>query len=533
MAFSKFLNVSPQVLAKSIRESLIQNESVTEVTIAGAGFVNFKIDKSFWHKVIDEIILKNKDYSFTNLKNRKSINVEFVSANPTGPLHTGHARNAVLGSVISNLFEKIGYSVTREFYINDKGNQIKSLAKSLYLRYKEAFGMEISKDAFDEDMYCGEYLKELAAELVKNYQDAFLNKEESEWLEFFKKFAVKRMLKGIEEDLFLLGVKMDKYSSESELCDEKLVDEAVSILSERNDIYEGILPRPKGMISEDWEERPQLLFKSTKYGDDIDRPIKKSDGAWTYFAGDLAYHLDKIKRSYNQMVTILGADHNGYIKRLKAAVNALSEGKADIEIRLYQLINFLENGKPIRMSKRSGNFITLRDVVNRVGKDITRYMMVSRRHDIAIDFDFVKVIEFSIENPIFYVQYAYARICSVFRNYESNFGKIDIEELKNCSKAQLTDEAEISLMRELAFWPEQVSSAALAIEPHRIPNSLQEIAYLFHSLWNKGKNNTELRFISTNNKNDSLARLSLLYSTKIVLEDGFRIIGIEPMSEMK
>jgi arginyl-tRNA synthetase len=533
MSFSKALNVVPKVLAKSIADSLMQNESITEVTIASPGFVNFRVDRKFWHASIDNIISKGKDYSYTNLKNGESINVEFVSANPTGPLHTGHARNAVFGSVASNLFERIGYKVTREFYINDKGNQIDSLARSLYLRYKEALGISISEDNFDEGMYCGEYLKELAFEIMRNYLDEFLNKDESDWIEFFKDFAVKRLLKSIEADLSILGVNMDVYTSELELHKQRLVDEAVSILTEKNDMYEGILPKPKGMVIEDWEEKSQLLFKSTKYGDDIDRPVKKSDGTWTYFAGDLAYHLNKMRRGFYKMVTILGADHNGYIKRLKSAVNALGNGKQDIEIRLYQLINFLEKGKPVRMSKRSGNFITLKDVVERVGKDVTRYMMISRHHDVPIDFDLVKAVELSMDNPVFYIQYAYARICSVFRNYESNFGQINIEELKTCSKDPLTDEAEIFLIRALTFWPDQISAAAIAIEPHRVTIFLQEIASLFHSLWNKGKINTELRFISPNNKEESLARMSLLYATKLVLEDGFKIIGIEPLSEMR
>lgn len=534
MMFSKKLGVAPRVLAEAVRNALIRNENVLDATIAGPGFVNFKLKNSTWQNVVSKAIRKSENYSYTNLKNDASINVEFVSANPTGPLHTGHARNAVFGSVVANLLEKIGYNVTKEFYVNDQGNQIKSLARSLYLRYRQALGGEISESDFTTDMYCGEYVKDLAIELVDIYQDKFLNKEESEWIDFFCQFSIEKMMANAKEDLALLGIVMDEYTSESELCKRKLVDEALAILTECGDIYEGILPRPKGISEDDdWEERPQTLFKSTKYGDDVDRAIRKSDGTWTYFAGDLAYHLDKIKRGYTQMVAILGADHNGYLKRLKSAVSALSSQKAEIEIRLYQLVNFLENGKPIRMSKRAGNFITLKDVVDRVGKDATRYMMISRHHDVMIDFDFVDAVEYSMDNPLFYVQYAYARICSVFRNFESENGKIDKEEFLNCDKSILSDEAEISLIKSIAFWPEQVKSAAIAIEPHRIPNYLQNIASQFHSLWNKGKTNTELRFIDKNNKKDTLARLSLLLATKYVIEDGFKIIGITPMSEMK
>lgn len=533
MVFSKALKVSPQVLAKAICESLMQNENVVNAEIAGPGFVNIQIKPKFWQDVVSGIIRKGKDYAYFDTKSGETINVEFVSANPTGPLHTGHARNAVFGSVVSNLFKRLGYNVVKEFYVNDKGNQIKSLARSLYLRYKQALGIEVLESEFSEDMYCGAYLVDLAKEIVDIYQDEFLNKDESEWIDFFKEFSVKKMLENIEQDLSLLGIKMDIYTSEADVCKRKLVEEAIAILSKKGDIYEGILPQPKGMVVEDWEERPQTLFRSTKHGDDIDRPIKKSDGTWTYFAGDMAYHLDKFKRGFSHMVDIFGADHNGYVKRLKAAVSALSDGKADVEIRMYQLVNFLENGKPVRMSKRSGNFITLKDVVNRVGKDVTRYMMISRHHDVTIDFDFVKAVEFSMENPLFYIQYAYARICSVFRNFESNFGHIDQSELLSCSKEVLNDDAEILLIKALSFWPEQIKNTALAIEPHRLPIYLQEIAYLFHSLWNKGKTNSELRFIDPNSKEFSLARLALLSAVKMVIEDGFDLIGIEPMSEMK
>lgn len=534
MVFSKKFSVVPLILAESIKESLLHNENVTEVSIAGPGFVNFKLKNESWQNIISDIINKGKKYSYVDIANNALMNVEFVSANPTGPLHTGHARNAVFGSVAVKLLEKIGYKVTKEFYINDQGNQIKSLARSLYLRYREALGIQISESDFTSDMYCGDYLKDLGNELVTLYQDQFLNKEESEWIDFFKKFAVDRMMENAKKDLELLGVTMDQYTHESDVCKQKLVEEALAILSEDGDIYEGILPRPKGIDNDDdWEERPQTLFKSTKYGDDVDRAIRKSDGTWTYFAGDLAYHLNKIKRGYNKMVAILGADHNGYVKRLKSAVKALSDGKANIEIRLYQLVNFLENGRIIKMSKRSGNFITLKDVVTRVGKDVTRYMMISRHQDVMIDFDFAKAIEQSMDNPLFYIQYAYARICSVFRNFESNFGEINKDELLNCDKSSLRDESEISLIKNLTVWPEVVKCAAIAIEPHRIPIYLQKIASLFHSLWNKGKINTELRFVDPNNKKDTLARIALLQATKEVIEDGFNIIGITPMSEMK
>jgi arginyl-tRNA synthetase len=534
MAFSKKIQVTTKVIAESIRWTLMKNQDIETVEIADPGFVNFKLKNSAWQKVIQEILEAGENYSFTNIGNGALMNVEFVSANPTGPLHTGHARNAVFGSVTANLMEKIGYKVTREFYINDRGNQITSLAKSLYLRYRETLGASVKNEEFTEDMYCGEYIKELAHELVNIYRNLLLNKEESELLDLLSKFAIERMLDGIKKDLLSLGVVMDKYTSESDICNKHMVEEAIAILANHGDIYEGILPKPKGRgeSETDWEERPQALFKATKYGDDIDRAIRKSDGSWTYFAGDLAYHLDKIKRGYKRMIAILGADHNGYAKRLKAAVAAMSDGEAEIEIRLYQLVNFLENGEPAKMSKRSGNFITLKDVIERVGKDVTRYMMISRHHDVMIDFDFVKVIGCSMDNPIFYIQYAYARICSVFRNYEAVFGQISQSELINCDKSILSDESEVSLLKSLAFWPEHIKAAAVAIEPHRITNYLQNISYNFHSLWNRGKIKTELRFIDKSNKELTVTRLSLLAATKCVLEDGFKIMGITPLSEM-
>jgi arginyl-tRNA synthetase len=383
-------------------------------------------------------------------------------------------------------------------------------------------------------MYCGGYIKDIASALSETYHDTFIGKDESEWLQIFCEFSIASMMDGVKEDLALVGVTMDLYTSEAGLHARGMIDWALATLKENGDVYEGVLPRPKGISDdEEWEELPQTLFNSTKYGDDVDRVIQKSDGAWTYFAGDLAYHLNKIERGYKRLITILGADHNGYTKRLSAAVNAMSRGKVEFDVRLYQLVNFLENGTPVRMSKRSGNFITLRDVVDRVGKDITRYMMISRHHDVMIDFDFAKVVECTMDNPLFYVQYAYARICSVFRHYESTFGKIDETELAGCDTACVTDELEMELVKVLAYWPEQVKSAAIALEPHRIPKHLQDIAHSFHALWNKGKTNAELRFIDRNDKDSTRARLALLLATKTVIEDGLKIIGVTPMSEMR
>jgi arginyl-tRNA synthetase len=533
LVFAKTLKMNPKTLANNIAEALTKNNNVSNVDVADPGFINFRLNPCAWHSVIDEILKSENTYGSSDKGHGETVNVEFVSANPTGPLHTGHARNAVFGSVIANLLEKIGYKVTKEFYINDQGNQIKALARSIYLRYREYLGTKITKSDFSNDMYLGEYVKDIAKNLADLYGDEFLNKKESEWIDQISKFAVKKMMDNIKDDLSLLGVNMDVYTSEAAICKKNMVNEALAILSSEGDIYDGIIPKPKGIDAEDWEEKPQTLFRSTKYGDDIDRAIRKSDGTWTYFAGDIAYHLDKIQRGFRKMVDVLGADHTGYTKRIKVAVKALSKGEASIDIRLYQLVNFLENGEQVKMSKRSGNFITLRNVVERVGKDITRFMMISRHHDVTIDFDFKKVAEHSMDNPIFYIQYAYARISSVFRNATKIFGNISNEELRNSSKSHLQDETEIDLMKNLCFWPEQVASAAVALEPHRIPHYLYNVASLFHSLWNKGKINTILRFIDEKDRSVTMARLALLESTRIVLEDGLKLMGITPLEEMK
>jgi arginyl-tRNA synthetase len=534
MAFAKKVGKPPRALAEEICETLAKNPEITEASIAGPGFINIKVSNEVWKQKIAEIIRLGRKYSCSDVYGGTAANVEFVSANPTGPLHTGHARNAVLGSVMANLLEKIGYDVTREFYINDLGNQIRFLARSVYLRYQELFGGAISEDSFTEDMYRGEYVKDIAASLAAIHRDAFVGKDESEWLPLFCEFSITRMMDEAKDDLESVGVKMDLYTSEAALHARGMIDSALAKLEENNDVYIGALPRPKGIVvDEEWKESSQTLFRSTKYGDDADRVIKKSDGAWTYFAGDLAYHLDKVRRGYKRLITVLGADHNGYAKRISAAVEAMSDGSVKLDVRLYQLVNFLENGVPVRMSKRAGNFITLRDVVNRVGKDVTRYMMVSRHHDVMVDFDFAKVVECTMDNPLFYAQYAYARICSVFRRYESIFGEIDKLELANCDTACVTDELEMNLVKMLSYWPEQVKAAAISLEPHRIPRHLQDIAHSFHVLWNKGKTNSELRFIDSSDKKSTIARLALLLATKIVIEDGFEIVGITPMSEMR
>ena len=534
MLFAKKIGVTPHELAQKIANKLSKNSWIETIRVDGPGFLNIKINNNYWQSLLTKIIKLGNSFSVSQLYSGEKINVEFVSANPTGPLHTGHARNAVFGSVAANLLEKIGYDVTREFYINDQGSQIKYLARSVYLRYIEILGRKVLDEQFTSNMYCGDYIKGVAHIAVEKFGDKFLDQPESEWLETFCDFSIEYILNNIKKDLSDIGVKMDVYTSEKSVCGRNLVSDALKILERNGDIYEGVLPKPKGTVSDDWEERPQTLFKSTKYGDEVDRAIKKSDGTWTYFASDLAYHLDKFQRGFNNMLNIFGADHNGYVTRLKAAVAAISNKQANLEVRLYQLVNFLEDGVPVRMSKRKGTFITLRDVVDRVGKDVTRYMMVSRHHDVMIDFDFKKAIEFSVNNPLFYIQYAHARICSIFRNFESLFNnKVTDEELANADLSLLTDGVEIELIKILTFWKERIKLAAKAIEPHRITAHLHDVAAQFHSLWNKGKTNEHLRFIKKDDINITFARLALLRATQIIISDGLTILGVTPMDEMK
>lgn len=533
MIFAKRIGANPRELATRICNELLKSDFVASAEVAGPGFVNFNLNLSAWHAVINLPIKYKNNYSVCNIGKNEKVNVEFVSANPTGPLHTGHARNAVFGSVVANLLQKIGYLVTKEFYINDMGNQVKSLARSVYLRYKEKLGYKIQESDFTDDMYIGEYVKDIAESVVQKYGNSMLDKEEDQYIEELSNFSIKNVMDNILDDLDYIGVKMDVFTSEKEVCTSGTLEEAFKILTEKGCIYDGVIDKPKGIDIPDWEPRKQKIFASTKYGDDLDRPVQKSDGSNTYFAGDIAYHLDKIKRGFMKMINILGADHNGYVKRLQAAVSALSDGKAEVSVKLYQLVNFLENGVPVRMSKRSGNFITLREVVDRVGRDATRFMMISRDHNVMIDFDFVKVCEYSMENPLFYIQYAYARICSVFKYSLKIWPEINDDMLVECSKCCLTDKAEIDLIKLLCFWPDHVSSAAKSVEPHKIPYYLREIAAKFHALWNAGKLNTALRFIDERDKDSTMARLALLKATASVIEDGFAILGITPMQEMR
>ncbi|MDR1907495.1 MAG: arginine--tRNA ligase [Holosporales bacterium] len=532
MVLCKPFGLAPRVLAERLAEKIRQFEEISNVEIAGAGFINMTLKPAVWTNELKEIVRLGANYSQSNLANGESVHVEFVSANPTGPMHAGHVRNAVLGDTIASLLSKVGYKVYREYYINDAGSQIDCLARSVYLRYTEALGETLPANAFDGDVYPGAYLIPIGQHIASLHKDKWLGKEESVWMPTFRELAVDAMMDLIRKDLNELGVVMDCYTSEKSLTGQ--IAQVLETLEKNGDVYTGVLAPPKGKPIDDWEERPQTLFRSTKYGDEVDRPLRKSDGSWTYFAGDIAYHLDKYKRGFTKMINVLGEDHCGYVTRLKAAVAAITNGKATLDVKLFQIVNFFENGVPVKMSKRAGTFITSEDIVGRVGKDATRFMMISRHHGTVLDFDFQKVLELSQDNPVFYVQYAHARICSVFRNAKASFHDLTEEAIKNLDPVDvLTSVHEIAIIRRLANWGQVIEQAAISQEPHRITNYLCALAGEFHSLWNHGKESTQLRFIDANDELRTRNKLFLLSGVATVLRDGLELLGITPVEEMR
>lgn len=537
MMLAKICKQAPRALAAQMMEKIQQLSEVASVEVAGPGFINITLHPQVWLQELATIVEQGARYGELDLGHNEKIHVEFVSANPTGPMHAGHVRNAVLGDTIASLLQKVGYQVYREYYINDAGGQVDCLARSVYLRYKEALGMELPDNAFDGNLYPGEYLIPIGKKIAAEEGNVWCTAEESTWLPIFKKCAVDQMMQLIRHDLKELGVVMDYYASEKALADAGKVQAALEVLYKQGDIYEGVLPQPKGHAIEDWEERPQTLFRATRYGDETDRPLRKSDGSWTYFAGDIAYHLDKFERGFPRMINVLGADHCGYVVRLTAAVSAITQGAGAVEVKVFQIVNFFEKGKPVKMSKRAGSFITSEDMVTRVGKDAVRFMMVSRHNSTVIDFDFEKVLEQSQDNPLFYIQYAHARICSVFRHAREVYPEITEEYIRENAQAVnlalLNHPAEIATIRTLAAWPKIVEQAAVAREPHRIANYLYGAAGVFHNLWNQGKGTASLRFIDNSDREMTLAKLFLLSGVASILRDGLRLLGITPVSEMR
>ncbi|MFC4346934.1 arginine--tRNA ligase [Kordiimonas lipolytica] len=532
LVLSKQAGKNPREIAGLLAPALEALDAVESVDIAGPGFINLRISKSFWQGQVDEILKVGVGYGNSTMGGGERVNVEYVSANPTGPMHVGHVRGAVFGDALANLLIKAGYDVTKEYYINDAGSQIDTLARSAHLRYQEAHGRDIGE--IPEGLYPGDYLIPVGQMLKEKYGDQYLDAPEEEWLAQFKVDASGEMMNLIREDLAALGVEHETFFSERTLHESGRIPEAIQVLKDRGHIYQGVLEPPKGKKPEDWEEREQTLFRATDFGDDVDRPLQKSTGEYTYFAADIAYHHDKYVRGYKQMIDILGADHGGYVKRMQAAVKALSED-GTLDVRLCQMVKLYRDGEPFKMSKRSGNFITLREVVDEVGRDVTRFIMLTRKNDAHLDFDFKKVMEQSKDNPVFYVQYAHARICSVLAKAQDAFPGLDASDtsLMNADLSLLADDSEIAMIKQCAAWPRMVESAAEAHEPHRIAFFLYDLASEFHTFWNKGNDNPDLRFIIEGNEALTKARMALVRSVALVIASGLGVLGVTPMEEMR
>ena len=520
----------PLDIAKKLLMYLKESPLISGVDIAGPGFLNINLEPDVWGMVLRTILKDPKAYGRSNIGDAKTVNVEYVSANPTGPLHIGHTRGAVFGDALASLLDFVGFDVTREYYINDGGAQVDVLARSVFLRYLEAHGQKV---AFEDGTYPGDYLIEVGQALKAKFGDFFVGKEEQVWLADVRQFSIVAMMKLIKTDLSALGIKMDIYFSEKSLYGTSRIEEAITNLRDKGLIYEGTLEAPKGKSDIDWEPRKQTLFKSTKYGDDVDRPIQKSDGNWTYFAPDVAYHFDKVARGYNHLIDVFGADHSGYVKRMKAAVTALSSGQTSLDIKLIQLVRLFKNGEPFKMSKRAGTFVTLRELVEQVGADATRFVMLTRKNDASLDFDFDKVLEQTKENPIFYVQYAHARICSVMRRATDIGLSVDDNTLAGSDLNSLGDSSELSLAAKVAEFPRLVEIAARSNEPHRIAFYLYELASDFHSLWNKGNDQPKLRFLQEEDPTTSRSKIALIRCTAVVISTGLGILGVTPAQEMR
>ncbi|HLO22742.1 MAG TPA: arginine--tRNA ligase [Methyloceanibacter sp.] len=534
MVLAKAAGRKPRELAERIAPLLASDPFVDKVEIAGPGFINLTLAHAFWPSVLRMVLEQGESYGRSAIGKGEAVNIEYVSANPTGPMHVGHTRGAVFGDALSNLLAFTGSAVTREYYINDAGAQVDLLARSVYLRYREALGEDIGE--IPEGFYPGDYLKPVGQELAAEHGNELLTMPEAKWLPIVRAAALKAMLALIEDDLLALGIRHDVFFSERLLTEgpRDEIAETINDLKTRGLIYDGRLPPPKGKVDEDWEDREQLLFRSTEFGDDSDRPLVKSDGSYAYFAGDIAYHRDKFKRGFKSMIDVFGADHSGHVRRMQAAVAALTEGQAKLDIKICQLVRLFRGGEPVKMSKRAGTFVTLREVVDEVGQGPVRFMMLYRKNDAPLDFDFAKVTEQSRDNPVFYVQYAHARASSVLRNVREAFPDLDLEEgaLAGSDLNLLTDEAEVALIRRIAQFPRLIEAAALAHEPHRVGFYLYDLAGDFHGLWNRGKDLPQLRFIYESDRELTRARVALVAATKRVLASGLGILGVHAMHEL-
>lgn len=526
MVLSKRIGKSSIDIAQEIYSHISCDKNFEKVKIKSPGFLNWQVPKKILLNHFPSIL--EQDFGKTNIGNGVCMNIEYVSANPTGPLHAGHARGAVSGDVLANLLSFVGYDITKEYYINDAGKQVVQLAKSLRHRYLELFGKSLE----EEFAYPGLYIVETAKKFAEKFGDSFVDKQEEEWMPIFKKFAVDEMMQDIKADLIALGINHDVFTSELEIVNSGAVDKAVELLRNKGLVYKGILDVPKGKEPDDWEAREQLLFRSTIFGDEVDRPLQKSDGSWTYFATDIAYHMNKISRGFSEMVDFWGADHGGYIKRMKAAVSAVSEGTKNLDVKVTQIVRFVDGGHEVKMSKRAGTFITIKDVIDSVGKDVVRFIMLTRRDDAPLDFDFKQVVDQSKDNPVFYVQYAYARTHSVFKQFYQSFPGTKIPSINNVD-LNLLDVDDLKLIKILCDWPRQVVMAARNREPHRLSFYLSEVAAKFHHLWNQGKDNAALRFVSVDDFQRTCVRMLLLKAVQNVIEIAFGIIGVTPLKELR
>jgi arginyl-tRNA synthetase len=536
MVLAKDAGKKPRELADAIAAKLHADPVVAKVDVAGPGFINITLKPAAWIAALRGAVLPSGQYGASNSGGGVAVNVEYVSANPTGPMHVGHCRGAVFGDALANLLAFTGFKVTREYYVNDAGTQVDQLARSAFLRYREALGEDIG--AIPEGLYPGDYLKPVGAALAVQFKDALRQQGEAEWLPVVRAKAIEMMMAAVRADLAALNITHDVFYSERSLVEGKTerVADTINWLRQHGYVYDGRLPPPKGAPVEDWEDREQTLFRSSEFGDDVDRPLKKSDGSYTYFASDIAYHRSKLDRGFRSLIDVWGADHGGYIKRMQAAVAALSDRKAELDVKVVQLVKLLRAGEPVKMSKRSGEFVTLREVVDEVGRDAVRFMMLFRKNDAVLEFDLAKVLEQSRDNPVFYVQYGHARGQSIFRNAREAFPDLpaDVASLVEVADlSRLVDPAELALMRQIALYPRIVEAASVAHAPHRIAFYLYDLASEFHALWTLGTSASYLRFIIPNDRQLTEARLVLVQGVVTVLASGLKLLGVEAPNEMR
>ncbi len=533
MVVAKSLGKNPREVAALLANYFENDKDVVSVEIAGPGFLNFSLTSEIWQNILKLVVLSGEDFGRSKTGKNTKVNIEYVSANPTGPMHVGHTRGAVFGDALASLMQFCGFDVRKEYYVNDAGGQIDILAKSAFMRYREALGQDIGE--IPAGLYPGDYLVPVGKKLVDEFGDTLIDKPQSEWIEIVKTNVLDAMLDLIKADLAKLGIEHEVFFSEKTLHGKNgAIEQTLAWLKEKGFVYQGKLEPPKGRTPEDWEDREQTLFRASNFGDDTDRALIKSDGSYTYFASDIAYHRDKYLRGFKHQIVVLGADHSGYIKRLQAALKAVSNGEASVDVRICQLVRLLRDGKPVKMSKRSGELVSLSDVVDEVGCDAVRFMLLFRRNDAPLDFDFAKVKEQTKENPVFYVQYAYARCCSVFRVAKNDVPDLDISQraLEDADYSLADSKEELELIRLVAQWPRIVETAAKAHEPHRIAFYIHDLAAGFHKFWTKGKENPSLRFVNQDSLNVTLTRLALVEAVRQVLKSGLTILGVSAPKEL-